>query len=141
MPQLTSGISQTKRSHRTGWPLVGSQIPSYGWQLHQLNSIGEVALKSVLCVPSIVLWKLFRCLIYLMGKQWLCSLVRTLFSVLCSGLGECLCSPTASLACLILSIHYIFFSCLGIFCPFSLCCQVVLCCSSLTASVLVLHMV
>lgn len=73
--------SQTKSSHRTGWPLVGSQIPSYGWQLHQLNSIGEVAWKSVLCVPSIVLWKLFRCLIYLMVKQWLCSLVGTLSSV------------------------------------------------------------
>lgn len=37
---------------------------------------------------------------------------------------------------------FIFFpSCLRIFCPFSVCCQVVLCCSSLTASVLVLHMV
>lgn len=39
------------------------------------------------------------------------------------------------------SSWFFFPSCLGIFCPFSLCCQVVLCCSSLSASVLVLHMV
>lgn len=50
------------------------------------------------------------------------------------------------LSCMLNAVNSLHFfpplpSCLGIFCPFSLCCQVVLCCSLLTASVLVLHMV
>ena len=69
--------------------------------------------------------------------------------VLRPGKGRHLCSLAASLlySCICNIVKYVVFlllfcffssACLGIFCPFSLCCQVVLCCSLLTASVLVI---
>lgn len=132
--------SEIQRSCGAGWHLVCFWIPSYG-RLPR----GELTLGWVWFLTSVALQEVFSC------STWLSSGFFPCWGFWCcaKSLGGHLCSLAASplqfsLACLMLSIHFIFSplpSCLGIFCPFSLCCQVVLCCSLLTASVLVLHMV
>lgn len=76
---------------------MGSWIPSYGQQLHQLNSRGELTLELVCFLPSIALWKLFRCLVCLMVEHCLLFLVTSPCLVSCLGLGEHLCSLASSL--------------------------------------------
>lgn len=99
--------SEIQRSCGAGWHLVCFWIPSYG-RLPR----GELTLGWVWFLTSIALQEVFSCSTSLMVKQWLLPLLR--FLVLGKSLGGHLCSLAASplqfsLACLMLSIHFILF--------------------------------